>query len=266
MATVAEIEPRAVARDQAEELGTITTGLGVDEEAGFDNLRVTRLDTGDSMLVHCCFLTSYHCPEAHLEEIARRETEAYDGDEQESNVWHYQEARTEVSSGNGNGVEIKEGSAVGVVGSDRRRYQRAPDQNRRLVEGQPVHHLRAKDHRRGRAGALLGAWYEFGRRPSDKNIQRQEAASMPRASTARTGRLKKQAATASFADVQVYGAITERGRRRRMNRAGRYELEYEIEYRTAAETPVQRRWLGIKEYEIPLNQGELEDELDGDGK
>jgi hypothetical protein len=39
-----------------------------------------------------------------------------------------------------------------------------------------------------------------------------------------------------------------------------------VEYRTAVGALVQRKWLGIKEYEALLDQGELEDELGGDGE
>jgi hypothetical protein len=80
------------------------------------------------------------------------------------------------------------------------------------------------------------------------------------------GRPKRHTPTESFADIQVNGTITERGRRRRRNWAGRYELQYEVEYRTAADAPVQRKWLGIKEYEPLLDQGDLEDELGEDGE
>jgi hypothetical protein len=41
------------------------------EDAGFDNLRIVRLDDQEEMVAHCCFLTSYHCPEGQLDEIAR---------------------------------------------------------------------------------------------------------------------------------------------------------------------------------------------------
>ncbi|GMF58796.1 unnamed protein product [Phytophthora fragariaefolia] len=275
-----------------------------------------------------------------LEEIARRETEEYDGDEQEPDVWRHQVARTEVSGGSGSWVEGEDSNAPGVVRSDRQATATRSRPEQTAVGEQPGNPLRAREHRCARAGALLGAWYELGKRPSAKNNLRQEAASMlsrrrnqgtrqqpcnpeenerdarrdqeetpatqadvpvaaerlhssgvpgtespgqtsqqVRSDTAGVeeerravqvlrgrGRPKKQAATASFADIQVYGTITKRGMRRRSNRAGRYELEYEIEYRTAAAAPVQRKLLVIKEYEVLVDPGELEDELSGDGE
>jgi hypothetical protein len=41
-------------------------------DAGFDNLKIIRLDDQEEMVAHCCFLTSYHGPDGHLQEIARR--------------------------------------------------------------------------------------------------------------------------------------------------------------------------------------------------
>ncbi|GMF35976.1 unnamed protein product [Phytophthora lilii] len=46
----------------------------ITDDAGFDNWRVEFHDTGESLVTHCSFLTSYHCPEGMLEEIARRTT------------------------------------------------------------------------------------------------------------------------------------------------------------------------------------------------
>jgi hypothetical protein len=85
-----------------------------------DNLWITRLDTGDSMLVYCSFLTSCHCPENHLAEIVRRVTEESDGDEQETDVWRHQAAEAEMSDENGNRTAAEDGSTAGVAGSEPR--------------------------------------------------------------------------------------------------------------------------------------------------
>jgi hypothetical protein len=59
------------------------------EDAGFDNLRVLRLDDQEEMVAHCSFLTSYHCPDRHLKEIARLTTRELEEDEADDmqDVW-----------------------------------------------------------------------------------------------------------------------------------------------------------------------------------
>lgn len=42
----------------------------IDADAGFDNWRVTRLDTQDDLIVHCSFLLSYHYPPGQRETVA----------------------------------------------------------------------------------------------------------------------------------------------------------------------------------------------------
>jgi len=49
--------------------------------AGFDNLRILRLDDQEEMVAHCSFLTSYHCPDGHLEEVAHRTIRELEEDE-----------------------------------------------------------------------------------------------------------------------------------------------------------------------------------------
>ncbi|GMF40216.1 unnamed protein product [Phytophthora fragariaefolia] len=44
----------------------------IDADAGFDNWRVTRLDTQDGLDVHCSFLLSYHYPPRQHETVADR--------------------------------------------------------------------------------------------------------------------------------------------------------------------------------------------------
>ncbi|GMF29522.1 unnamed protein product [Phytophthora fragariaefolia] len=313
----------------------------VDEEAGFDNLRVTRLDTGDSMLVHCSFLTSYHCPESHSEEIARRETEACDGDEHEPDVWRHQVARTEVSGGSGGQVEDEDGNAFGAVRPDpqatatrsrpeqtaggRTASQPSENEGTQIREGR--RHARrvvrvreeTERHEPPVSRSIIDAVATA--KPTDTAAVRQpggertavareqelaapqlqeEVHRVEREARAarRSARRDQQEIPATQADGPVaterlhssgvpgteppgqtsqhigsdtevveeeHGAV-QRGRKRRRNRAGRYELEYEIEYRTSADAPVQRKWLGIKEYGVLLDQGELEDELSGDGE
>ncbi|KAE9300391.1 hypothetical protein PF008_g23017 [Phytophthora fragariae] len=80
------------------------------------------------------------------------------------------------------------------------------------------------------------------------------------------GRLRKQPTRPSLLQQYVFGPIIELGRRRRRNRAGRYELQYEVEYRTAEGAPPERKWLGVAEYEELLDVGKLGDELGGDGE
>jgi len=50
-------------------------------DAGFDNLGIIRLDDQEEMVAHCSFLTSYHGPDGHLQEIARRTIQEMDEDE-----------------------------------------------------------------------------------------------------------------------------------------------------------------------------------------
>ncbi|GMF63053.1 unnamed protein product [Phytophthora fragariaefolia] len=44
----------------------------IDGDAGFDNWRVTRLDTREELVVHCAFLLSYHYPLGQKETVAVR--------------------------------------------------------------------------------------------------------------------------------------------------------------------------------------------------
>jgi hypothetical protein len=57
--------------------------------AGFDNLRILRLDDQEEMVAHCSFLTPYHCPDGHLEEVARRTIRELEEDEADGvqDVW-----------------------------------------------------------------------------------------------------------------------------------------------------------------------------------
>jgi len=59
------------------------------EDAGFDNLRIVRLANQAEMVAHCSFLTSYHCPEGQLEEIARHTIEELEENEADDapDVW-----------------------------------------------------------------------------------------------------------------------------------------------------------------------------------
>ncbi|KAE9342296.1 hypothetical protein PR003_g9547 [Phytophthora rubi] len=43
----------------------------IEEDVGYDNWRVTRLDDGTSLIAHSSFLTSYHCPDSQLQDIAQ---------------------------------------------------------------------------------------------------------------------------------------------------------------------------------------------------
>ncbi|ETP51979.1 hypothetical protein F442_02952 [Phytophthora nicotianae P10297] len=78
------------------------------------------------------------------------------------------------------------------------------------------------------------------------------------------GRPRNQPRPEDPLHIEVHGPIVEWGRRRRRNRAGRYVLEYQAEYRSVENGPVEKRWLSIAEYEALLDGGKLGDELGGD--
>lgn len=80
------------------------------------------------------------------------------------------------------------------------------------------------------------------------------------------GRPRKRGRLQGLRELPIVGKITERGRRRQRNRAGRYELQYLVEYRTEEHGPVQQQWLGIAEFQALLDARKLEDELEGDGE
>ncbi|OWZ22177.1 hypothetical protein PHMEG_0003144 [Phytophthora megakarya] len=50
------------------------------------------------------------------------------------------------------------------------------------------------------------------------------------------------------------------------NIVGRYDLQYEVEYRTSAGAPLQRHWLDDKEHGALLGDDKLEDKLGEDGE
>jgi len=80
------------------------------------------------------------------------------------------------------------------------------------------------------------------------------------------GRPRKQTQLPDLRGRPVYGSIVERGRRRVRNRTGRYELQYEVEFRAAPGATLQRRWVDLPGYEALLDDGKLADELEGDGE
>ncbi|KAG1689217.1 hypothetical protein DVH05_002710 [Phytophthora capsici] len=66
--------------------------------------------------------------------------------------------------------------------------------------------------------------------------------------------------------VETAGHIVEYARRRTRNRAGRYEMEHQVEYSTAPGQRTARRWLTAREFEVLLDAGKIEDDLTaGDG-
>ncbi|KAE9221447.1 hypothetical protein PF004_g13048 [Phytophthora fragariae] len=71
------------------------------------------------------------------------------------------------------------------------------------------------------------------------------------------GRPRKQPTRPSLLQQYVFGPIIELGRRRRRNRVGRYELQYEVEYRKAEGAPPGQKWLGVAEYEELLDVGKM---------
>jgi hypothetical protein len=78
------------------------------------------------------------------------------------------------------------------------------------------------------------------------------------------GRPRKQALLPDLRDQPVHGPNVERGRRRVRNRTGRYELQYQVEFRAARGATLQWRWLDLPGYEALLDGGKLADELEGD--
>ncbi|KAE8876916.1 hypothetical protein PF008_g31400 [Phytophthora fragariae] len=66
--------------------------------------------------------------------------------------------------------------------------------------------------------------------------------------------------------VPTAGYIAERARRRVRNRAGRYELQHEVQYGVRPGGPSSRRWLSATEFEELLNAHKIEGDLGtGDG-
>ncbi|KAG1683615.1 hypothetical protein DVH05_011880 [Phytophthora capsici] len=66
--------------------------------------------------------------------------------------------------------------------------------------------------------------------------------------------------------VETAGHIVECARRRTRNRAGRYEVEHQVEYSTAPGERAAKRWLTACAFETLLDAGKIEDDLTaGDG-
>ncbi|KAE9077604.1 hypothetical protein PF007_g24183 [Phytophthora fragariae] len=61
--------------------------------------------------------------------------------------------------------------------------------------------------------------------------------------------------------VPTAGYIVERARRRVRNRAGRYELQHEVQYGVRPGGPSSRRWLSAKEFEELLDAHKIEGDL-----
>ncbi|KAF4038891.1 hypothetical protein GN244_ATG08872 [Phytophthora infestans] len=76
-------------------------------------------------------------------------------------------------------------------------------------------------------------------------------------------RPRRGAPPQAFMHSRVHGAVIKHGQRRKRNRAGRYVLEYQVAYRTVADSPVEKRWLGVDEFEAQLDATK-EDQLGGD--
>jgi len=352
------------------------------EDAGFDNLRVLRLDDQEEMVAHCSFLTSYHCPDGHLEEIARLTTRELEEDEADDmqDVWQSEPVEEEEISvqreTTGGGMEASTEEAVRGVAPSLARQERPPSrpEPRRLIRehddtGQDQRPTETGNDRPARVeqprqeaapttAATVGDRSSSGgatpsgpvnssspprrdgpdgsssKRPSaDKPSgrlakkrhkrhaeaaeqqeattrlqQRKEAGRTARAeratrrSTRRVepettaaatadadadcrvhsdrapqeqqetagdvqqqpgtaqvlrgrGRPRKQARLPGLRDRPVYGPIVERGRRRVRNRTGRYELQYEVEFRAAPGGSLQRRWVDLPGYEALLDDG-----------
>ncbi|KAE9266811.1 hypothetical protein PR003_g31989, partial [Phytophthora rubi] len=395
----------------------------IEEDVGYDNWRVTRLDDGSSLVVHSIFLTSYHCPDSQLQEIAQMETGEYeqDGTYGVDDVWlpepvaanesenATQPPTAESSTRTPAAAEWSTATVVAATATGasalgsgpERQVHRSGHISRRVVRspvqrraGGPEERQHGQDPSRSdmteQSGTTQPIRMEVAARPSAENDQdasgilpvttkrkatsqkgaarkrnreaneaqsakdaeaeqlrlhaektaraarrssRRDASPPPGATEANAdvaqslhddgvpnvrelstdgvpvgpvgsptsdevqvgtegervnmerrlieeedlptaavqalrgrGRPRKQPTRPSLLQQYVFGPIIELGRRRRRNRAGRYELQYEVEYRTAGGAPPERKWLGVAEYEELLDVGKLGDELGGDGE
>ncbi|KAE9061632.1 hypothetical protein PF006_g31346 [Phytophthora fragariae] len=80
------------------------------------------------------------------------------------------------------------------------------------------------------------------------------------------GRPRQPVPMTELLQVPTAGYIAERARRRVRNRAGRYELQHEVQYGVRPGGPSSRRWLSATEFEELLNAHKIEGDLGtGDG-
>ncbi|KAE8953641.1 hypothetical protein PR002_g32315, partial [Phytophthora rubi] len=80
------------------------------------------------------------------------------------------------------------------------------------------------------------------------------------------GRPRQPVPMPELLQVPTAGYIVERARRRVRNRAGRYELQHEVQYGVRPGGPSSRRWLSATEFEELLDAHKIEGDLGtGDG-
>ncbi|KAE9264022.1 hypothetical protein PF001_g31455 [Phytophthora fragariae] len=330
----------------------------ITEDAGFDNWRVVREDTGGHLVVHCSFLVTSRCPSDSLGHVAERILRELGEDENESDGTDQaevppasNEAELQVGQRSAVGGETANGPvgarstpaaapdrprATGIAGqrvateaarivtrsegtvgaaaapqSSKRRKRKAaaaeetkdggiqpPVQRRRQEEASAARKARAsrrqaaRDEQEAPEAPAVGADGDRGLhdgrkangaegravraparevRAGQQHVGAGESGNVELAQlnddTAAVemlrgrGRPRQPVPMPELLQVPTAGYIAERARRRVRNRAGRYELQHEVQYGVRPGGPSSRRWLSATEFEELLNAHKIEGDL-----